>query len=433
MKLLIVDDDEVFRRHLSKALARRGYEVDSVSEGNEALRFVADKPFDVAIVDMRMPGMDGLKLISELSRVQPSIASVVLTGYGSISNAVEAVRIGAFDYLTKPCKIEKIEVVLRRIAERKGIWKEEGEEIPNYHGIVGISPAIQRVINTIQVVKDVSLPVLITGETGVGKELVARAIHYGSVRKKGPFVAINCASLKPELLENELFGHVKGAFTGATGYKEGLLKVADRGTLFIDEIGDMDLTIQASLLRFMEQGTFRPLGDTGEIRVDVRVISALNRDIEAEVHRGRFRQDLYYRLNVCRIHVPPLRERKEDIPLLVRYFLKTSPIARDKEVVISSGAMDMLCSYDYPGNVRELFNMLSRALLFCKDVITEDHLPDLKKFHHPSPRTSSLQELERRHIIECLKMHKWNISRTAKSLGIHRRTLQRKMKRYGIK
>ncbi len=431
MKVLIIDDDDVFRRHLAKALTRRGYKVTCAAEGVQALQFASERPFDAAIVDMKMPDMDGLRLIQELSRVQPSMASVILTGYGSISNAVEAVRAGAVDYLTKPCKVERIEGVLRGVAARKGLEEEGG--IPSYMGIVGISPAIQRVIKTIEVVKDVAIPVLITGETGVGKELVARAIHYDGVRKKAPFVAINCASLKPELLENELFGHVKGAFTGATGYKEGLLKVAHKGTLFIDEIGDMDLTIQASLLRFLEDGTFRPLGGTVETKVDVRVVCALNRDIEVEIQRGRFRQDLYYRLNVCRIHVPPLRERKEDIPILVRYFLDTSPIAKDKKVAISPEAMDLLLSYDYPGNVRELFNILNRALLFCRDVIREEHLSDLRKGHLPSSPASSLSELEKNHILETLKRYNWNISRTARALGIHRRTLQRKMKRYGIR
>ncbi|MBI4687870.1 MAG: sigma 54-interacting transcriptional regulator [Nitrospirae bacterium] len=311
--------------------------------------------------------------------------------------------------------------------------------INNYMGIVGKSSAIKHLVQQIRTVKDSTLPVLITGESGTGKELVAKALHFDSVRKDKPFIAINCASLKPELLENELFGHVKGAFTGAIANKDGLLKAADGGTFFIDEIADMNPVVQASLLRFLETGYFRPLGSTKETKVSVRIIAAINRNIEDEIKAMRFRHDLYYRLNVCRIDIRPLRNRKEDIPLLAGHFLFTSPIAKDKGInILSPDALDLLQLYQWPGNVRELFNLLGRAALVCDGrVITKKCL--LR--HIPSTDTSlvqgsfssiplSLNELEQQYIENTVKACGRNISRAARMLGIDRRTLYRKMEKY---
>ncbi len=302
----------------------------------------------------------------------------------------------------------------------------------NYQGIIGISPSIQKVIKTIQQVKDINLPVIICGESGTGKELVARALHFDSIRKKKPFIPINCASLKPELLENELFGHVKGAFTGATDAKDGLLKLADSGTLFIDEIADMNLSVQASLLRFIETGIFRPLGSTKEINVDIRIVAAINRNIECEVKTGRFRHDLYYRLNVCRIDIPPLRERKEDIPYLVEHFMKTFPLARERGSNISESAMRALLHYTWPGNVRELFNVLGRAILLSAEAaITKSFIESIIPSNHI--KASQLIDIEKKYIVDCLNTNNWNISRTSKELAIDRRTLQRKIARYSLK
>lgn len=436
MNILIVDDDNIFRKHISKALARRGYKVSSADNGKEAVHMAADTTFDAAFVDMKMPDMNGIEVIRELKEMQPALKSIMLTGYGSIATAVEAMKVGAYNYLLKPCEIEEIESVIRAVAiHDSGVKGREFLEV--YHGIAGNSLLIQKVISIIRQVKDSPFAVLISGESGTGKELAARAVHFDSIRKGSPFIAINCASLKPELLENELFGHVKGAFTGATENKDGLLKVADGGTLFIDEIGDMNQAIQASLLRFLETGIFRPLGSTREIKVDVRIVAAINKDIEEEVKAKRFRHDLYYRLNVCRIDMPPLRDRKEDVPILVKYFLLSSPLAKERSIAISDGAMDVLTACRWPGNVRELFNTLSRAMLLSNDgVITKgvinSILPDKASILSQLPPASSLDAMEKRCLFESLKVNHWNITRTAAHLGIDRRTLQRKIIKYQI-
>ncbi|MBI3397675.1 MAG: sigma-54-dependent Fis family transcriptional regulator [Deltaproteobacteria bacterium] len=436
MNILIVDDDNIFRKHISKALMRRSYKVASTDNGKEAVHIAADMPFDVAFVDMKMPDMNGIDVIRELKDIQPQLKSIILTGYGSIANAVEAMKIGAYNYLTKPCAIEEIEAVIRTVRSHE---PETRGQKPSgiYHGMAGNSQKIQKVITAIRKVKDSPFPVLICGESGTGKELTARAIHFDSIRRDKPFIAINCASLKPELLENELFGHLKGAFTGATDNKDGLLKVGDGGTLFIDEIGDMNLTVQASLLRFLETGIFRPLGGIREIKVDVRIVAAINKDIEEEVMGKRFRHDLYYRLNVCRVDMPPLRDRKEDIPILVKYFLASSPLAQNKSMTISDGVMDMFTAYNWPGNVRELFNALSRAMLLSNEsVITKgiinSILPIKSSVLKGAHLSSSLDDMEKQCILECLNTNNWNITRTAIAIGIDRRTLQRKIAKYQI-
>lgn len=441
MNILIVDDDDIFRKNISKALVRRGYGVNCAKDGDEAVTTAISRPFNIAFVDMKMPGMSGIDVIRELKERVPELKSIVLTGYGSISNAVEAMKIGAYDYLIKPCGIEEIEERIRTIyQEFFSASKPLEENLEAYHGIVGNSQQIKKIITAIQKVKDYQIPVFICGESGTGKELAARALHFDSIRKVKPFIAINCASLKPELLENELFGHVKGAFTGATDNKDGLFKVADRGTIFIDEIGDMNLTIQASLLRFLETGIFRPLGSTKESKVDVRIVAAINKNIEEEVRVKRFRHDLYYRLNVCRIDIPCLRDRKEDIPLLVRHFLLSSPLAEKRSIVISEDAIALLMAYPWHGNIRELFNTLSRAILLSNSPrITKGHIKSILPqqaqhavFTERKP-SMNLKDTEKKHLLEILGANGWNISRTAKNLGIDRRTLQRKIARYQLK
>ncbi|MBI3584671.1 MAG: sigma-54-dependent Fis family transcriptional regulator [Nitrospinae bacterium] len=455
MKILIVDDDQIFRKYLSKALVRRGYEVESVESGEIAIRLVdtlrslqdSERPFDAAIVDMNMPGMNGLQVIRELKDVNPSIISIILTGYGSISTAVDSIKFGAYHYQTKPCNISTLEKILTDAYREKNRAHEPFQNI--YQGIVGKSPKIQNVISTIRKVKDSSLPVLIYGESGTGKELVARALHFDSVKKDGPFIPINCALLKADLLENELFGHVKGAFTGASDIKEGLISVADGGTLFIDEIADMNPAVQSGLLRFIETGIFRPLGSVKERKVNVRIVTAINKDIEAEVKAGRFRHDLYYRLKGCRIDIPPIRERKEDIPELVNYFLNSKSDNRNlkSKTHITPAAMDILLSHPWYGNVRELFHFLETALVLSENNTVSKYLinsllsrspeqsrREEKLLHRGQDLSSaSLEFSEINHIKEQLEACRWNISRTAKSLGIDRRTLQRKMIRYNIK
>ena len=437
MKVLIVDDDQPLRLHLSKALTRRGHHTLAVSNGSEAITQVRKEPFDAAVIDMQMIEMNGLQVLKELKEIHPQLIGVMLTGYGSISSAVEATKLGAYDYLTKPCNISELEAVLMKGYHGAIKAMEPFKEI--YHGIVGKSPEIKKVVRIINQVKNSPLPVLICGESGVGKELVARALHYDSKRSKYPFFAINCASLKTDLLENEFFGHVKGAFTGATDIKDGIVKIADKGTLFIDEVADMDPHIQASLLRFIETGTFRPMGSPKECKVDVRIIAAVNRNIEKEVEEKKFRNDLYYRLNVCRIDIPPLRERMKDIPLLLDYFLASKISADNSKITITSDARKLLTSLSWLGNVRELFHVMERAILTLEDNLTitadiiKSILPTQKTSYPKSLSGISLESVERVSILNNLKANNWNVSRTAQILGIDRRTLQRKIKRYEIR
>ncbi len=434
-RILILDDDRVFRRTLDRAFSSRGYEVWSAGCPEEAIKLASQIEFHCALIDMRMPGMNGLDVIKELKEIRPSIKNIILTGHASIEDAVRTIKLGGYHYLTKPCNMEEIDRVINEALKNSPSIVEEGQA--EYHGIVGRSSGIRRVVELIELIKDMDLPVLICGESGTGKELVARAIHKASKRKDKPFIAINCASLKPELLENELFGHIKGAFTGAMENKEGLVSMANEGTLFIDEMGDMNLVVQASLLRFIETGTFRPLGSTREQRVNTRIVAAINRDIEEEVQKKRFREDLYYRLNVYRINIPPLRERREDIEMLARHFMARLSELRGTSVRLSDGATGRLLTYDWPGNVRELFHLLERVCVLRRDAttITRAHIEDAlgSTTARPLSSVSPLKESEKRHILTMLKLHRWNITQTARALGIDRRTLQRKMKQYGLR
>ena len=435
-RILVLDDDGIFRKTLCRALSARGHDVKPAADGHEALALASMSPFDAAIIDMMMPGMNGFEALKALKKRQPELACVILTGYGSIADAVATMKLGGYNYLTKPCGIDEIETVLGSIN-----YNTHYEPAEAYHGIIGNSPGIKEVVRFIRRVKDTSLPVLISGESGAGKELVARALHFDGARKDGPFIAINCASLKPGLLENELFGHVKGAFTGAVDLKEGLLRAADKGTLFIDEIGDMDLSVQAMLLRFIETGSYRPLGASREQVVDVRIVAAINKDIEKEVASGRFRLDFYYRLNVCRVHLPPLRARVEDIPALAGHFLKRASSGRGRNFRFGKGALELLSRHSWPGNVRELGHLIERAaVMSAEDEITAAHLSQCmaKCMNLSAPAAlstdiSTLDEAEKECIAASLASNNWNVSRSARALGIDRRTLQRKIARYGLK
>ncbi|MCL4873894.1 sigma-54 dependent transcriptional regulator [bacterium] len=430
-RILVLDDDRVFRKTLCMALSARGHDVKPAATGEEALSNASASPFDAAIIDMMMPGMNGFEVLSRLRVVRPATACIILTGYGSIADAVTAMKLGGYNYLTKPCSIDEIEKVL------SGITPADGPE-PACQGMAGSSPAMKEVARFVLRVKDTGLPVLISGESGTGKELVARALHFESVRKEMPFIAVNCASLKAGLLENELFGHVKGAFTGALDSKDGLLRAADNGTLFIDEIGDMELPVQAMLLRFMETGSFRPLGSNREMSVNTRIVAAINKDIEREVSAGRFRLDFYYRLNVCRVHIPPLRERPEDIPALASFFLERASGARGKRLSFGPGALDLLKSHSWPGNVRELKNLIESAAVMSQgEAITEGLISDSLKKRRSGPlarpEIGTLEGSEKDCIAGVLEANGWNVSRSARVLRIDRRTLQRKIAKYGLR
>ncbi len=437
MKIILVDDDRPLRMHLSKALTRRGHHVLAVPSGKEAITRAHNDQFDGAVIDMKMEEMDGLEVLRKLKELHPQLTGIILTGHGTIANAVEATKLGAYDYLSKPCEIPELEEILLKGYQETVHAMEPFSDI--YHGIVGNSPEIKNVIKTIKKVKDSDLPVLISGQSGVGKELVARALHYDSQRGHKPFVAVNCASLKTDLLENELFGHVKGAFTGATNIKDGIVKIANDGTLFIDEIADMNPHIQASLLRFIENGTFRAMGSPVEQKVKVRIVAAVNRVIEKEVEDKNFRHDLYYRLNVCRIDIPTLEERKTDIPVLIDYFLSSKVSATAQKIAITGEAKELLTSHSWPGNVRELFHVIDRAILTLENSliisadIIQSILPSKETDFKKSLSGVSLESVEKISILDNLNGNNWNISRTAKILGIDRRTLQRKITRYKLR
>lgn len=437
--LLIVDDDVDFRSTVVRRFLRRGYEVHEASDAEEALNLVQRRQFDVAVLDMVMPGMSGIELLEKLNEVGADCETIMLTGQGTIETAVEAMKNGAFDFLSKPFPLSELEAVIHKANERRRLRKENTQlktvlsrsEKPNE--IVGESPAMQEVYRLIQRAGPTDKAILIQGESGTGKELVARALHKASQRASMPLVVINCAALPETLLESELFGHEKGSFTGAVGTKQGLFEVADGGTLLIDEIGEMSGAIQAKLLRVLEDGSMRRIGSIKERRVDVRLLAATNRDLAEEVRAGRFREDLYYRINVMSLELPPLRDRVGDIRLLVDRFL-----GDDWEV--DDEMMRRLEAYEWPGNVRQLINALDRAKIMAdgRQLRCQD-LPAAVLGGRPAPTSrptidgDALAEVERAHIMEVLNREGGNKARTARALGINRRSLYRLLDKYEIR
>ncbi len=441
IELLIVEDDDGFRETAARWMERKGHRVEQAANGQEALNQWNRKHFDVAIVDMNMPGISGLELLQRVREESVETEVIILTGQATVENAVEAMKLGASDYLTKPFPMAELERRALLSATRGRLQKENRQlrslldrQRPQTQ-IIGSSSALQDVQRLIERVAPTEKAVLIQGESGTGKELVARSIQERSRRADKPFVTINCAALTETLVESELFGHEKGAFTGATNRKDGLFEVADGGTLFVDEIGELPLALQPKLLRVLEDGSLRRVGSHQERRVNVRVIAATNRDLHREVEDGRFREDLYYRINVMSLVLPPLRDRPEDIPPLIDYFLEPG-------WELEPEARQAIESYHWPGNVRQLINALDRATVFADDkVITIDDLPrevlaELRPHSleaHVAPECGSdLASIERAHIVATLKHEKGNKARAARSLGIHRRKLYRLIERLGI-
>ena len=428
--VLVVDDDESFRSLVKDRLERTGHRVASAAGGEEALRLLDG--VEVAVIDLKMAGMDGLELLRRLRAARPDVAVLMLTGHGTVGNAVEAMKAGAVDYLQKPCSLAEVELRIGQVLDRGRLERENVQlkaallrENP-YQGIVGRSRPMLEVVDLIGKVKDSRSPVLVEGESGTGKELVARALHFDSTRRDMPFVAVNCATLQETLLESELFGHRAGAYTGALTDKRGLLEVADRGTLFVDEIAETHPNVQAKLLRVLETGEFRAVGDVKERKVSVRLVAATNKDLRSETAAGRFREDLFYRLNVISIRVPPLRERREDIPLLARHYLLRHGRT------IGNGAVAALMAHGWPGNVRELFNCLERAVLFSSSGrLDEVAIPAAASA--PAPKDGTLEEVEVAHIRRVLESVKWNVSKASEILGTSRRNLHRKINHYDLK
>jgi DNA-binding NtrC family response regulator len=443
IRLLIVDDDDQLRQALARRFERGGMTVATAATGKEALQLAAQQRFDVVLLDLQLPDISGIDVLERLHADQPELEVLMLTGHGSIETAIQAMKRGAYDYLAKPFHLPELEVHIQKAFEKVQLARRERQwvdhiryESPRYQ-LVGSSPAMKRVVQLIEKVAPTEATVLIRGASGTGKELVARALHFNSPRRDRPLVTINCAALQESLLESELFGHEKGAFTGALQTKAGLVEVADGGTLFIDEVAEMAPGLQAKLLRFLEDGHFRRVGGTQEHRANVRVIAATNKTLEDEQKAGRFREDLYYRLNVVAINLPLLRERREDIPELIEHFLATRPLGPARRR-IQPEALDVLVRYDWPGNVRELANVLERAQILAENqVITLDDLPEALVEAAPTPHSGTgdpghLREVERRHVLKTLQQEKGNKVQAARALGISRRALYRLLAKHRI-
>lgn len=434
MKILIVDDEKNIRENLAKYFSLENIDTTVASNGISAKKYLEEESFDLAIVDLKMPGMDGLELLKWINDKGPSIPVIIISAYGEIKDAVEAMKSGAKDYIVKPFDPEELLLRVRRIINETALQKKVdlGRLNMGKTSLIGESPEIIKIKNIIKKVASTPSNVLITGESGTGKEVVARLIHENSDRKDYNFIPINLAAIPENLLESELFGYEKGAFTGALTRKVGLFELASNGTLFLDEIGDMPLELQVKLLRVIQDKKIMRLGGTCYIPVNVRIICATNKNLEELIKEKKFREELYFRINVVKIDIPPLRERKEDIPLLVGYLIeKFNLIFKKKIKGINDDALNLLQSYEFPGNVRELENIIERAFIYCEtDVITSKEI-DIGKITKKE-NINKLEELERKLIIEAL--HKWegNKTKAAQELGISRRTIHNKIKEYGI-
>jgi DNA-binding NtrC family response regulator len=447
-RVIICDDEVEILRYLSKILTAKGLDLEVFSSGTSLMSYLENRAADAAdllLLDVRMPDLDGLEILQRVKKMNLEVPVVMMTAYASINSAIEAMKLGAYDYVTKPFPKEKIFGILEKVLERKELLKENSAlkdelGIPSPSTpLIFSSESFRRVHEMAMLVAQSESNVVILGESGTGKELVASLIHNNSPRSKERFLTINCAALSDTLLESQLFGHVRGAFTGAVNAQKGLLDAANHGTLFLDEVGDMSPAIQAKLLRVLQEGDFIPVGDTKAKSVDIRFVAATNKDLEEEVRQKRFREDLYFRLNVISLHLPPLRERGEDIELLARHFLTKYAARMKREITdFTREAMQLLTSYNWPGNIRELENAIERAAILTRGhTITAETLP---VWRNPQPaeaktgvnRLVSLETVEREHILHVLKACGNNKSRAAKILEIARRTLDRKIEEYGL-
>lgn len=446
IKMLIVDDEKITLRNLMHAMKKEGYEIIGTNSGANALKHLDEQEFDIVLTDVRMEKVDGMQILKRCRQLYPDSEVIMMTGYATLQTAVGAIRQGAYDYISKPFKLDEVRKVIKEALEKIRLKKENAqlrEQIGKYEGKVKIvtkDANMQRILDTARQIAPTDCNVLVSGESGTGKELFARYVHFNSRRAEGPFFAINCGAFTEELLSNELYGHEKGAFTGATGEKKGLIEMASGGTLFLDEITEMPSSMQVKLLRVIQEKELLRIGATKPVTVDVRFIAATNRDVQDAIKSSNFRQDLYFRLNVVSLHIPPLSERKDDIPLLSYYFLKKYAALMKKGInEISQEVISVLMNYDFPGNVRELENIIERGVaLLNGDTIDVAHLPeDLKElsirtFRKKEGKISSLEEQEEAYIMWVLKEVGGNKSVAAQILGIDRVSLWRKLKKYGL-
>ncbi|MEJ5300414.1 MAG: sigma-54 dependent transcriptional regulator [Thermodesulforhabdaceae bacterium] len=438
----LVDDEIIVQKRLRSLLEKEGYTVDVFSSGEEFLKELSVTQYDLVFLDIMLPGINGMEVLEQVKIRQPNTEVIMITGYASIGNAVEAIKKGAFHYVAKPLRLEEIRNLARKVFEQQSLRRENRQlksrldPVEGWGEMIGISPPMKEVFRLIRKVAPLDCNVLIQGESGTGKELVARLIHRESPRRDRPFVAFNCGGFTEELIASELFGYERGAFTGAVATKIGILETANRGTVFMDEIGDMPLSMQGKLLRVIQEKVIMRVGGNRPIQLDVRFIAATNKDLKKAVLEGEFREDLYFRLNVVQINLPPLSERKEDIPLLVQHFINQFSHKFGKKIAgISPEAKAVLMSYSYPGNVRELGNIIERSVALAEsDVITLSDLPpDLQEYGMISNRQlSSLEEIEKEHIRKVLSFTNHQLGKAAKILGLSRTTLWRKLKKYGL-
>jgi DNA-binding NtrC family response regulator len=449
IKVLIAEDEKNFSLILQKELARRGYDVSLANDGRSAVEFCEKVDYDVVVMDIMMPNLDGIEALKILKQADPSPEVIMLTGNATVQTAIEAMKSGAYDYLTKPCKIEELDLLIRKASERRELVKENlymqtrlsrKEKMPHF---VTNDRKTKELLSFVEKVARTESNVLITGESGVGKELVAQAVHRLSPRNHGPFVDINCGAIQETLLESEMFGHEKGAFTNAENSKPGLFELADRGTLFLDEIGELSQRLQVKLLRVLETKSFFRVGGTKQVKVDIRLVAATNKNLHTEVDENRFRQDLLYRINTVILEIPPLRERLGDIPLLVEHFI--GGLTREDNIRISNDVIELMSRYSWPGNVRELKNVVERALVLAsKGQVTPECLPveiyGRKETPNlpppdnkiPPSATRSLADLEREQILDTLNRVNWHRGKAANLLGITPKTLYRKLRSYNL-
>ncbi|MCJ7663102.1 MAG: sigma-54 dependent transcriptional regulator [Desulfobacterales bacterium] len=445
VNILVVDDDEIVRESLLEWLREDGYHVEAAEDGFKALEKFKERSWNIALVDLKMPKMDGLELMGKIKETHPETEVIIITAYATVNTAVQAIKVGAYDYLVKPFNPEELSLIIKRLVESQSLIKEishlrkELQKQYQFYDLISKSAKMQKVFDLARTIAKSNSNILILGESGTGKELLARAIHNESLRPAGPFIPVSCVALTETLLESELFGHEKGAFTDAIAQKKGKFELAAGGTIFLDEIGDISPKLQLSLLRVLQEKEFTRVGGTKSIKVDVRIIAATNRDLKKAVDEGKFRDDLYYRLNVISIELPPLREHTEDIPLLVNHFIEKFNIEMGEKVErISEEALDLLMEYDWPGNVRELENVIERAMVITKGTFIkgEDlHLsPQVMKEKGgvSSSDDKTIKSIEKKHIAKILRENNWNIQKSAEQLGIDRVTLYNKIKKYKL-